>query len=194
MTGPNAFELAHSEPLLPHPTLLNPKPTTTCANPITNLSFSPRRVDILAVASNDGSAGITGGKVVAVQGPGSVSYDKATEEAWLKEMEDGMKGKGRKVESPKVEIWNTSSTFLFPSPLDLILTLPLRTPNHYHNPPRPHPRLPRLPPLRQATRHRMLRQPRTQRLRRLCLATRRRRSRGRPRIRRFRSSDGTCQA
>ncbi|KAI5452483.1 hypothetical protein NCC49_000646 [Naganishia albida] len=106
--GPNAFELAHPEPLLPHPTILHPKPTTTSANPITNLSFSPRRVDILAVASNDGSGSSPAGKVVAVQGPGSTSYDKQAEEAFLKEIEEGMKGKGRKAEPPKVEIWNIS--------------------------------------------------------------------------------------
>jgi WD40 repeat protein len=112
VTGLNAFELAHPEPLLPHPTLLHPKPTTTSANPITNLSFSPRRVDILAVASSDGSGSSQAGKVVAIQGPGSTSYDKEAEDAFLKEIEEGMKGKGRKVEPPKVEIWNISSKSL----------------------------------------------------------------------------------
>lgn len=111
VTGINAFELARPEPLLPHPTTVTPKPTTTSTNPITNLSFSPRRVDILAVASNDSSAGATGGKVVAVQGPASEEYDKAAEEAWGKEMAEGMKSRSRKVEPPKVEIWNVASKF-----------------------------------------------------------------------------------
>lgn len=109
VTGINAFELAQPDPLLPHPTVVTPKPTTTSTNPITNLSFSPRRVDILAVASNDSSTEATGGKIVAVQGPASEEYDKAAEEAWGKEMAERMKSRSRKVEPPKVEIWNLAS-------------------------------------------------------------------------------------